>query len=499
MRNLNLRICKILTCRSLLFYIALIFFHLCGRSAAQTPGKTGFRFYAEGSNPVNQLLSNSVIDLVPDSMDILMGTGKGLSVRHLETQSWSSFDESFGLGRGSISALDVKDGVIWAATAYTENTSVGLLPAGGGVGFSTDGGFTWTWFDQPVDPDTVTTYSPTTTNVQNVTYDLLITTTEVWIASWGGGLRKFSFADSAWHVVTPDTLAFSSYDHLNHRAFAVVGDDSILWVGTAAGINKSTDGGQTWTNYSYSANGLSGNFITALGLQRWSGHEVLWAATWPAQGSGEYYGISKTENGGLTWEVALTDSLPLKGHNFAFDDSVAYVASNLGLHKSIDGGVTWELFPQIKDVQSGEILYDPEVYSALSYQGTLWVGTGDGVASSNDLGNTWTIYRAFLPTGQAGQPGTYAYPNPFSPRISPYIVRLQYDMPHSGTVTVKIYDFALDRVATVVDGKSRSAGDYYEVWDGKRDDGTPVAAGVYYYQIERSGSGPVWGKIAVIP
>lgn len=484
-------------------YLFIIAFFFSIPAIAQIPGKTGFRFISEnGAEPIERLLSNSVVDMVPDSLDVLMGTGGGLSIWHSDDYTWSSFSEAHGMGPGSVSALDVEDGVIWAATAYTASTPEGLLPAGGGVGFSPDSGYTWTWYDQPVDDDTITSYSPTTTNIQNVTYDLLITSTEVWIASWGGGLRKFDFVDSAWHVVTPDTLPFSALDHLNHRAFALEGDDNVLWVGTAAGINKSTDGGQTWVNYNHSDDEISGNFVTALGRQQWGSEDILWAATWPATGSGEYYGVSKTENGGLTWEVSLTDSeYTLKAHNIAFDDSAVYVAANLGLYKSLDYGTSWGEFPQIKDNITGEILFDPEFYCSLVHKTnldtTLWVGTGDGIASSGDYGNTWSLHRSFLPTNQYGQPATYAYPNPFSPRLH-FVTRFQYDLPADGRVTVKIFDFAMAEVTTVVNDVDRDAGDHYEVWNGTRGDGQTVATGVYFYRIDRGSADSVWGKVAVI-
>ena len=492
--------------RIVLSGVAAAFFYLT--AFAQTPGKTGFRFASEGGEPGQRLLSNSIVDMVPYGSDVLMGTGNGLSVWHIQDQDWDSFSADFGMGEGSVSALDAKDGVIWAATAYTASTSQGPLPAGGGVGFSTDDGYTWTWFDQPVDsadqskdPDSLLIDKPTTTNVQNVTYDLQVTSTEVWITSWGGGLRKYSFADSTWHIVTPDEQKFSSLDHLNHRAFAVTGDDSVLWVGTAAGINKSTDGGETWENFNHSENGISGNFVTALGRQQWGSYDILWAATWQAEASGEFYGVSKTENGGITWEVVLTDpDQTLKAHNFAFDDSIVYVATNLGLYKSVDLGESWEIFPQIADSASGDLLYGSEVYSALAYENLLFVGTADGIALSPDLGNNWYFYmglRAYLHTNQNGQPATYAYPNPFSPRLHD-VIRFQYDLPSAGRVTVKIFDFAMDEVATVVQNKYRNAGDNYEAWTGLRGNGEPVATGVYFYSVERSSADPVWGKFAVI-
>ncbi|MBU1880659.1 hypothetical protein KKA08_01400, partial [bacterium] len=199
-----------------------------------------------------------------------------------------------------------------------------------------------------------------------------------------------------------------------------------------------------------------------------------------------------------TWEVALTlDDQILKAHNFAFDDSIVYAATNVGLYKSVDLGETWDIFPEIIDFNSGDQLYDPTFYSAQAAGGMLWVGTGDGVASSPDYGNTWTLHRSFLPTSEGGQPATYAYPNPYSPRLHP-VIRFQYDMTKAGSVTLKIFDFALDEVTTVVQNKSRGLGDFYEVWTGKRSNGDPVATGVYYYRVERSGMSPEWGKFAVI-
>jgi len=476
----------------------------------QVVSKHSYRLIQDGElpEPVDHLLSNSVIDMIPGNGGLFMGTGGGISFVDVNydgedyTYLWQSYDESHGLGEGSVSALDFKDDVLWAATAYSVSVPEGILPAGGGVGFSTDFGSSWTWFDQPVDPvegyDTTLISQPTTTNIQNITYDLSITSTDVWIASFGGGLRRYSFADSTWYVVTPDNNKFDAADYLNHRAFSVNADDDVIWIGTAAGVNKSTDNGETWENFNAGSDGLSGNFVTALGRQIWNGYDILWAATWQAEGQSEYYGVSKTENGGTTWEVVLTlEDEILKAHNFAFDDSIVYVATNVGLYKSVDLGETWELFPEIIDFESGDKLYDPEVYSAQMSDDLLWVGTGDGVASSPDYGNTWTLHRSYLPTSEGGQPATYAYPNPYSPRLHP-VIRFQYDMPKAGSVTLKIYDFALDEVATVVQDKTRSAGDFYEVWTGKRSNGDPVAIGIYYYRVERSGMDPEWGKFAVI-
>ena len=77
-------------------------------------------------------------------------------------------------------------------------------------------------------------------------------------------------------------------------------------------------------------------------------------------------------------------------------------------------------------------------------------------------------------------------------------MRLQYNTKTTTTVTIKIYDFALDLVTTLVDGKERSMGDFSDVWNGKNEEGEMVANGVYFYSVEIDGDGTYWGKIMVL-
>ena len=78
-------------------------------------------------------------------------------------------------------------------------------------------------------------------------------------------------------------------------------------------------------------------------------------------------------------------------------------------------------------------------------------------------------------------------------------VRFQYRTRSASSVTVKVYDFSMNLVRTVVEGKERPAtGDYSEVWDGKNDLGDSVANGVYFYRISIDGAAPLWGKVMVV-
>jgi hypothetical protein len=125
------------------------------------------------------------------------------------------------------------------------------------------------------------------------------------------------------------------------------------------------------------------------------------------------------------------------------------------------------------------------------------VGTIDGLASTPDYGNTWWVYRAFISTATPGSPRTYAYPNPYSP-VRTEVVRLQYHLYAPATVTLKIYDFALDPVVIMPSVYRNTPGDWCEVWDGRNYKGKIVANGVYFYKLELSEQGSAWGKILII-
>ena len=295
-------------------------------------------------------------------------------------------------------------------------------------------------------------------------------------------------------MITPDGAAFHPAANLDHIAFAVVYDDSgLVWTGSADGIGLSRDEGATWENFTHTNSDISGNFVTSMAVQNARGRHILWATTWRAEGASEFYGVSYSDDEGASWQVTLEG---IQGHNIAFDDSIIYVADDRGLWKSDDWGQTWLIFPMIRDDVSGVVIRELEVYSVLPYLGTLWVGAADGLASSLDGGIHWTVYRAFEPTRTGGSPATYAYPNPFSPTRYP-VVRFQYDLDRPAAVTLKIYDFSMTLVRTVVDGAQRQIGDRFEEWDGRNDKGRLVANGTYFYLLKAEGQ-EHWGKVVIL-
>ncbi len=142
---------------------------------------------------------------------------------------------------------------------------------------------------------------PVTVAEQNLTYDITFTTGTVWITSFAGGLRKSTNMGQSWQrvVLPPDFLssinpedsldfclspvggAFCSDGNLNHRAFSVISPNATtLYVGTANGVNKSTDNGISWVKFNHQNQDepISGNFVTSLGYN--STDSTVWASTW---------------------------------------------------------------------------------------------------------------------------------------------------------------------------------------------------------------------------
>jgi hypothetical protein len=68
------------------------------------------------------------------------------------------------------------------------------------------------------------------------------------------------------------------------------------------------------------------------------------------------------------------------------------------------------------------------------------------------------------------------YPNPFNP-----ITTIEFDLPKSSEVTLKIYNILGEEVANLISGRL-TAGNYSYEWDASRSAG--MASGVYMYRLE---------------
>ncbi|MGA2669517.1 MAG: FlgD immunoglobulin-like domain containing protein [Ignavibacteria bacterium] len=497
-------------------------------------------------NPVRSstIISNFISDVVVSGDTIWFGTGRGVS---RTVDQGNTFDNYYGIppfGNDDVSAVAVyKNFVIVATSTSRDVGSEKDVPFGTGIKVSTDYGFSWTANPQPVDTkaDSTIIYglhnivvhaTPITSTAKNLTYDIAVTKKNftsdsivIWIASWAGEFRKsIDYGATFTRVLLPpdnldsikwtdDSLNFT-YDprdpptgNDNHKGFSVIAqNDSTIWVGTAGGINKSTDWGISWRKYNFAntgnGTGISGNFVVALKVQNIGIQPIIWGATDIGGGTGQQFaGVSYTSNGGLNWGNSLGEDA-ITTHYIGVKDSIIYAATDNGIWRALytPPNFAWSKPFIIYDEAIKDQIRTTLFYSVNAEGDSIWVGSGDGLCRTRELGSPWIdkwkIFRAYQPV--ASTTDTYAAPNPFSPKDEVTRIFFKTGKP-SSTVTVKIFDFGMNLVRTVLQNAPRNTPDViWTAWDGTRDDGRQVANGIYFYRIQVDNDVTFWGKILVL-
>ena len=502
------------------------------------------------------LVSNVVseIRLQGDSL-VWLGTGKGLSVLRdsvtiqtfKTTTNLTNNSLTQRLPEGGISAIAVSGNQLFVALATTRDD----VPIGNGIVYatnSTDSVVTWLYYDQPTDvvgADTIpfgdigfVAALPITVPQMNVTYDMAfsggyseigtwVDVYYLWTASWAGGLRRYKLSDGSWERVplpmdnqaelaTCDAEAYETVGNQNvlkdfylnprdpqdggnhnHKAFSILTYNDTIWVGTANGINRGIMGPRgcvNWEHYAYPQDGLSGNFVVGLALQRQGTQRIIWAATVNSDITGEQRGVSYTLNDGPTWYSTLLGERVYNITASISGEPVILAAAESGLWKSLDGD-TWAKFKPAKQLvalNGDEILGDEVLAVALDKRhvyGTsdlIWIGTLDGLARSADLhGSAWTIYRANYDSLEV-----YAYPNPFSPLSHNVLNGEGYVRFHTGPVAsfiveIHVYNFAMEKVYFEKYNRQTATAGALK-WDGRDFQGRLVDNGVYFINLKFS-------------
>jgi hypothetical protein len=508
-------------------------------------------FYLKGEGKLYKTLAenpsgNSVSDIITVGDTIWMGSSKGVSLSTDNGGSWQNFYGNSAFGTESISAIGYDHGVFWAATAHSVDENGQTLPEGSGLKYTTNNGITWNSVPQPIDnqADSLVTYGintlralPVTVKIQNLIYDIAFTPGTIWIASFAGGLRKSTDLGISWQrvVIPPDNLnsikptdtlnfclqpvkgKFCDDNNLNYRLFSVISvNDSTLYVGSAGGINKTTnaqDTFPTWTKFTHlnQDNPITGNFVVALAYD--TVKKYVWAATWQAEGQTESYGVSFTKDGGDSWTTSLDGE---RVHNFGFKSGDVISLSDNGAFRSSNLGINWILPNSIYDDQTRITLSTSIYYAAASVVTSgineVWLGSNDGLAKLSEIPGTmwlgkWKIFRSS--PSLAAQTQTYAYPNPFSPKQD--ILKIKYSTGGKNSfVTIKIFDFGMNYIRTIINNAARGQNTHVvdnfnlrnngveDTWDGRDDNNNIVPNGVYFYRIEFDSNNPVFGKILVL-
>jgi photosystem II stability/assembly factor-like uncharacterized protein len=360
-------------------------------------------------------------------------------------------------------------------------------------------------------------------------------------------------------TATPETWCIWAVD----ANTAYVGDGGAAsGAGGNAKVWKTTNGGTLWTTI-FTTGGTAG-FINSIVFSR-TNPQVGFIQSDPPTGVGGAYWLQKTTDGGTTW--TLTSPPGVSGqassqNGLAVIDAQCY---GFGLGNTAparyrwttDGGTTWNLasttlitggfvsglaistnklnWLAITDASMPNILRSTNTnstfaavnigggvsgYGTVKYvPGTSYcyissaVGASGCVLESTNDGSSWTVMGtsgitglthmdvAYIngqiigyaiasdgsiirltkyPTGidpnNTGIPTSYAlqqnYPNPFNPSTT-----VRFSLPNSGDVSLKVYDLVGHEVMTVVNGY-KAAGNYVETIDA-----SGLASGIYFYTI----------------
>lgn len=456
--------------------------------------------------------------------------------------------DSINNGIGRVFSLSLGQDSVIAGLGFSSNTASGSVPSGYGFYISTDGGNNWRFENFPTDPepssacdsdsdvydtncDIAFTYGGqtyyrvrNTVREQSPPYSIDHKDDVILAASWASGLLRSTDLGESWQrIILPPFTADSltpneSYSWQSNVSGAEVNrydprfDNNLLgfgllidssdrvWFGSAGGLNVSDNAltaptdSVSWNHIKFenSVDGLLGNWIIRIREDKTTGR--IWFTNWVAN-SPEKQGLVYTDNGGDSFEQVLVGE---RINDVGFKDDHVFAAGDNGLFISSDGGQNWIRSPQLVSPNTF-IKNNAQFYSVASTTNRVWIGTEDGLASTNDYGQNWEITRVDFPLkgGNVYQPNarsvdSYAYPNPFSPRIHD-VVRIKFELENATKPQIRIFDITMNLVKEI-DTNQLSSGVYEALWDGADSSGRMVANGPYIYMINSDGS-QITGKI----
>jgi photosystem II stability/assembly factor-like uncharacterized protein len=257
------------------------------------------------------------------------------------------------------------------------------------------------------------------------------------------------------YAVSQKLYIFDFIDASNGWAIqlSITGDE----LGPPIEILRTTDAGATWSSQ------LTEN--NADGLRA-----VNSTTCWVVGGEST---LLRTTDAGLTWVPIANTGLSTFSANAVFflDQNTGWVGvQEHGVHmgekvlRTTDGGASWSVHPLPPGfrIQS--------MYFIDANNG--WIVSSSGEIARTTTGGVSSVKEEYV----AGIPGRFElrqnYPNPFNPSTT-----IEFHLPSSGPVVLKVLDLLGREIETLLDGERR-AGAYRVTWNA-----SALPSGIYFYRL----------------
>jgi photosystem II stability/assembly factor-like uncharacterized protein len=402
------------------------------------------------------------------SSGIIAGTNDGWESSRLQTPSVTTQILS------SVSAFDSNNVVACGLRSLIIGT--------------TDGGKNWRQY-----------YDPGSSTYLN---DIVMRSpTRIWAVGQGGTIVRSTDGGNTWVSTNLGAVRLSGITFVNDSIGIVVGND-----GSGGLVYRSTDGGKTWSlavalsqsayldKIAFSRPSLgwiaADDFIfrsTDLGMS-WQAVNSTTFAFVDVAAEGDYacFGLVNnvvyTTNAGATWTTTrvfpLSNSIYTVGSLAFIDERNGWAASNSGIiYRTTDGGGNWQEETRINRNSLWSLRFaQPNKGWAVGAGGAIL--HYDGVITSVHA----ETHEAYPDRSLLFQ----NYPNPFNPTT-----RIEYSLPKTSHVSLKVFDMMGREVATLVEGVQEAGFKTVEF------DAEGLASGVYFYRLQ-SGSFGEAKKLIVI-
>ncbi len=244
---------------------------------------------------------------------------------------------------------------------------------------------------------------------------------------------------------------------------AVSRNGSTMFASTGAGIYKSIDSGQTFTDI---RNGLPDRAITSIRVHPNIDSSNVVVITYSGFGTDRIY---KTTNSGNNW-ISVSGNLPDTPVNDLLiyypgqSSSTLIAATDIGVFISDNYGANWSVFGTgLPNTICMSLAHDEKATGRVRI-GTMGRGTWE-----TDVATSISAVNDEIPSNYLLEQN---YPNPFNP-----VTIIKFGIPENARVKLVIYDILGREIKTLVN-KSMERGIYESVFNS-----SGVTSGVYIYKL----------------